>query len=46
MEAEQEEYSEQEKNVGVSSNSQECGDIGQSIQVRLCALYLFAFQER
>ena len=46
MDAEQEEYSEEEKDIGVSCNSQECEDIGQSRQVCLCALYLFTFQER
>ena len=43
MDAEQQEYSEEEKDVGVSCNSQECEDISQSRQVCLCALYLFTF---
>ena len=38
MDAEQEEYSEEEKNVDVSCNSEECQDIGQKTMVCLCFL--------
>ena len=40
MDAEQEEYSEEEKNGGVSCNSEECEDIGQKTMVYLCFLLL------
>ena len=42
MDAEQEEYSEEEKNVGVSCNSEECQDIEQKTMVCLCFLLFFS----
>ena len=42
MDAEQEEYSEEEKNIDVSCNSEECHDIGQKIRVCLCFLLFFS----
>ena len=45
MDAEPEEYSEQEKNVGVSCNSEECEDIGQKTMVYLFFL-LFYYSEK
>ena len=42
MDAEQEEYSEEEKNVDVSCNSEECQDIGQKTMVCLCFLLFFS----
>ena len=41
MDVEQEEYSEEEKNVGVSCNSEECQDIGQKTMVCLFFLLLY-----
>ena len=45
MDAEQEEYSEDENNVGVSWDSEECQDIGQKTMVCLCFL-LFNSSEK
>ena len=45
MDVEQEEYSEDEKNVGVSCNSEECQDIGQKTMVCLSFL-LFYYSEK
>ena len=45
MEAEQEEYSEEEKNVGVSCNSGECQDIGQKTMVCLFFLLFYSSEE-
>ena len=42
MDAEQEEYSEEEKNVDVSCNCEECQDIGQKTMVCLCFLLFFS----
>ena len=42
MDAEQEEYSEEEKNADVSCNSEECQDIGQKTMVCLCFLLFFS----
>ena len=42
MDAEQEEYSEEEKNIEVSCNSEECHDIGQKTMVCLCFLLFFS----
>ena len=42
MDAEQEEYSEEEKNADVSCNTQECQDIGQKTMVCLCFLLFFS----
>ena len=42
MDAVQEEYSEEEKNVDVSCNSEECQDIGQKTIVCLCFLLFFS----
>ena len=42
MDAEQEEYSEEEKNIDVSCNSEECHDIGQKTMVCLCFLLFFS----
>ena len=45
MDAEQEEYSEEENNVGVSCNSEECQDIGQKTMV--CLFFpLFYYSEK
>ena len=45
MDAEQEEYSEEEINVGVSCNSEECQDIGQKTMV--CLFFpLFYYSEK
>ena len=45
MDAEQEVYSEEEKNVGVSCNSEECQDIGQKTMVCLCFLLFFSSEK-
>ena len=45
MDAEQEEYSEEEKNVGVSCNSEECQDIGQKTMVCLCFLLFYSSEK-
>ena len=42
MDAEQEDYSEEEKNLDVSCNSEECHDIGQKTMVCLCFLIFFS----
>ena len=42
MDAEQEEYFEEEKNVDVSCNSEECQDIGKKTMVCLCFLLFFS----
>ena len=47
MDAEQEEYSEEENNVGVSCNSEECQDIGQKTMVCLFfSTFLLTIQKR
>ena len=45
MDAEQEEYSEVKKNVGVSCNSEECQDIGQKTMVCLSFLLFFSSEK-
>ena len=45
MDAEQEEYSEEENNVGVSFNSEECQDIGRKTMVCLCFLLFFSSEK-
>ena len=45
MDAEQEEYSEEENNVDVSCNSEECQDIGQKTMVCLCFLLFFSSEK-
>ena len=45
MDAEQEEYSEEKKNVGVSCNSEECQDIEQKTMVCLCFLLFFSSEK-
>ena len=42
MDAEQEEYSEEEKDVGVSCNPEECQDIAQKTTVCLCFLLFYS----
>ena len=42
MDAEQEEYFEEEKDVGVSCNSEECQDIAQKTMVCLCFLLFYS----
>ena len=45
MDAEQEEYSEEEKDVGVSCNSEECQDIEQKTTVCLCFLLFYSSEK-
>ena len=45
MDAEQEEYSEEEKDVGVSCNSEECQDIEQKTMVCLCFLLFYSSEK-
>ena len=45
MDAEQEEYSEDEKDVGVSCNSEECQDIAQKTMVCLCFLLFYSTEK-
>ena len=45
MDAEQEEYFEEENNVGFSCNSEECQDIGQKTMVCLCFLLFFSSEK-
>ena len=45
MDAEQEEYSEEEKDVGVSCNSEECQDIEQKTMVCLCFLLFYSTEK-
>ena len=45
MDAEQEKYSEDQKNVGVSCNSEECQDIEQKTMVCLCFLLLYSSEK-
>ena len=45
MDAEQEEYSEGEKDVGVSCNSEECQDIEQKTTVCLCFLLFYSSEK-
>ena len=45
MDAEQEEYSEEEKNVDVSCNSEECQDIEQKTTVCLCFLVFYSSEK-
>ena len=45
MDAEQEEYFEEEKDVGVSCNSEECQDITQKTMVCLCFLLFYSTEK-
>ena len=45
MDAEQEEYSEEENDVGVSCNSEECQDIEQKTMVCLCFLLFYSSEK-
>ena len=45
MDAEQEEYSEEEKNIGVSCNSEEYQDIEQKTMVCLCFLTFYSSEK-
>ena len=45
MDTEQAEYSEEEKNVGVSCNSEECRDIGQKKMVCPCFLLFYSSEK-
>ena len=45
MDAEQEEYSEEEKDVGVSCNSEECQDIARKTMVCLCFLLFYSTEK-
>ena len=45
MDAEQEKYSEEEKDVGVSCNSEECQDIEQKTTVCLCFLLFYSSEK-
>ena len=45
MDAEQKEYSEEEKNVGVSCNPEECQDIAQKTTVCLCFLLFYSTEK-
>ena len=45
MDAEQEEYSEEEKDVGASCNSKECQDIEQKTTVCLCFLLFYSTEK-
>ena len=44
MDAEEEEYSEEDKNVGISCNSKECHDIGQNTMV--CVFFLLFYSSK